>query len=59
MTALFVALTILFFLGLDALKRRYEVRQKQEIYLGDVGLTMADGGEKIEEKKDTNSLDTN
>ena len=61
MVALFVMFTFFFFIGLDMIvhKKKWDVafnRQKklsiprQEIYVSNIGLSMADGGKRIEEK---------
>ena len=56
MTALFVIFMVLVFLGMDYLVQRKRnpktVVQEMHFYNPQVGLTMADGGEKIEDKKE-------
>ena len=64
MVILFVMFTFLFFIGLDMLvhKEKWDRvfgRQKklaipkQEIYVSEIGLSMADGGEKVTDAKET------
>ena len=53
MTALFVALTILFFLALDTIQTKVKARKKveQKVHYSEIGLSMCDGGEKVERVK--------